>query len=667
MAVIGSIDYSVNARTADFERGMAGATASLDAFSAKLDELIVKAGLADAALNKLGGHIGSSSSTVRKVAKDVEQLELPLKGVATEALNVERDVSRATKVLSALGSAGSSVIRSMGDVNSSISKVANGAAQAAGGGIGALGGALSNIPIIGGILSGPFAALSGLIGALGESAEFTWPVLLVLAAAAVALAGATAFAGISVGVFAAALVGAAIIVGTTTVAVGGLFAVVGGGIGLLLGLGAASVLLANQAGTIDKQMAKATDTLKALGKEIGEDLTPAARVMLGIFNDLAPIAQSAIKPLADSFNTLLTAARPLLTTIGTEMITDFLRLSNIFLQLAGYVVAHPELVNFLQYLATQGIAAVQGLVTNLENLATWITAHQAMLQQTGTIFSDIGRFVQWLAGVLSDLATWFSTHWPQILAAVGFLRDEWSAFYTAVKPWLDTLIADIEHFAADKDALDGLGKAITAFRVVAEVAFNAVAAIIDTTIRVVQGLADVISYVFSTRMPDDVAAGINKVISAINAFVTNAGGALSVLGINIPVIGLVGGPGFAQNYQPHAAGGYFDTPHLGMVGEAGGEWVIPMTGGVNAVNMWAAAGRQLGLSGSYSTAAALSRQQAGAGGGDLLAEVKAMRSEITQLRKRSFGNVTVNAQGQGQVDTRKLVRDIDWWARTGAV
>lgn len=46
----------------------------------------------------------------------------------------------------------------------------------------------------------------------------------------------------------------------------------------------------------------------------------------------------------------------------------------------------------------------------------------------------------------------------------------------------------------------------------------------------------------------------------------------------------------------HAAGGYFDTPHLGMVAEAGvGEYIIPMDGSDRSIDMWKDAGQMLGV------------------------------------------------------------------------
>jgi hypothetical protein len=46
----------------------------------------------------------------------------------------------------------------------------------------------------------------------------------------------------------------------------------------------------------------------------------------------------------------------------------------------------------------------------------------------------------------------------------------------------------------------------------------------------------------------------------------------------------------------HADGGYFDQPHLGVVAEAGGEYIIPIDGSDRSRDMVADAGRMLGMS-----------------------------------------------------------------------
>lgn len=63
----------------------------------------------------------------------------------------------------------------------------------------------------------------------------------------------------------------------------------------------------------------------------------------------------------------------------------------------------------------------------------------------------------------------------------------------------------------------------------------------------------------------------------------------------VPYVGLVDSPDFTP-ITKHAAGGYFDEPHLGMVAEGGvGEYILPMDGSDRSVGMWQDAGRMLGI------------------------------------------------------------------------
>ena len=47
--------------------------------------------------------------------------------------------------------------------------------------------------------------------------------------------------------------------------------------------------------------------------------------------------------------------------------------------------------------------------------------------------------------------------------------------------------------------------------------------------------------------------------------------------------------------QPHATGGIFSQPHLGLVAEAGREAVIPLEDRVRGLPLWIEAGRELGM------------------------------------------------------------------------
>ena len=84
----------------------------------------------------------------------------------------------------------------------------------------------------------------------------------------------------------------------------------------------------------------------------------------------------------------------------------------------------------------------------------------------------------------------------------------------------------------------------------------------------------------------------------------------------------------------HADGGYFDRPHLGIVAESGGEYIIPMDGSRRSVDMWADAGRKLGMGGGQDARAA---QPAG------------IAQDAGQPAASSERTVNVNINGSGGI------------------
>lgn len=58
---------------------------------------------------------------------------------------------------------------------------------------------------------------------------------------------------------------------------------------------------------------------------------------------------------------------------------------------------------------------------------------------------------------------------------------------------------------------------------------------------------------------------------------------------------------YTNPVTPHASGGIFNTPHLGLLAEEGPEAYIPLDGSKNAVTIWEKAGQLLGMQGAQST------------------------------------------------------------------
>lgn len=88
----------------------------------------------------------------------------------------------------------------------------------------------------------------------------------------------------------------------------------------------------------------------------------------------------------------------------------------------------------------------------------------------------------------------------------------------------------------------------------------------------------------------------------------NASGNGTIPGTNVP--------------YPHATGGIFTTPHIGLVAEAGPEAIIPLNNTENAYNLWRQAGELLGME-------------------DKLSLSEAATTEITNQTNSSVGGATI--------------------------
>lgn len=99
-----------------------------------------------------------------------------------------------------------------------------------------------------------------------------------------------------------------------------------------------------------------------------------------------------------------------------------------------------------------------------------------------------------------------------------------------------------------------------------------------------------------------------------------------------------GGSGTATVYA-HASGGIFDTPHYGVLAEAGPEAYIPLDGSENAKSIWQQAGEMLGMFGDdkpiQTSPDTVSKADTGAGGGS-----KSISKEI---------NININGSGNLRV------------------
>ena len=117
-----------------------------------------------------------------------------------------------------------------------------------------------------------------------------------------------------------------------------------------------------------------------------------------------------------------------------------------------------------------------------------------------------------------------------------------------------------------------------------------------------QGVADKIRGVTIPAV-NDLASSLSKIATEIRSIVQAGDLTVDVKTTNTGVnVSRTAGGRNKSGWWPHAEGGIFSTPHLGLVAEAGREAIIPLEDKVRGIPLWKAAGEEMGLRfGSFTT------------------------------------------------------------------
>lgn len=153
----------------------------------------------------------------------------------------------------------------------------------------------------------------------------------------------------------------------------------------------------------------------------------------------------------------------------------------------------------------------------------------------------------------------------------------------------DISIDDSKLTSAVQEAIDGC-TANLSYESVTSAVGNGIASAIQATIGTIQEAVSSLYHKVGDAINKAFAAGFH---TSTNVTIT-ANYKLANPTANINFSG--GGTGTASvKASLHAEGGYFDQPHLGIVAEAGGEYIIPMDGSQRSKSMWMDAGQMLGI------------------------------------------------------------------------
>lgn len=145
---------------------------------------------------------------------------------------------------------------------------------------------------------------------------------------------------------------------------------------------------------------------------------------------------------------------------------------------------------------------------------------------------------------------------------------------------------------------------ITAGTVVAEEALSAAQSAITSSFGSTFEAAGQVN-VTLTKASDNIDAVYNQVGSEINSKFSHDYHTTANLHVSIHVDYSIANPTKTVTFSgagsgsgtihAHALGGYFDEPHIGLVAEAGAEYIIPMNGSNRSIEMWRDAGEMLGV------------------------------------------------------------------------
>lgn len=100
----------------------------------------------------------------------------------------------------------------------------------------------------------------------------------------------------------------------------------------------------------------------------------------------------------------------------------------------------------------------------------------------------------------------------------------------------------------------------------------------------------------------------------------------------------------------HADGGYFDSPHVGIVAEAGPEFIIPENGSEHAYGLWKAAGEQFGTLNDGPIQFAPSMYSDGA---------KNANEDVRETKATSNRTIDININGNGSITAGRGVSKDD--------
>ena len=343
--------------------------------------------------------------------------------------------------------------------------------------------------------------------------------------------------------------------------------------------------------------------LGAIGKAGGFGfgaISTAALPVIGIIAGIAAIAYVVIKNWdefkakgLEAFEKIKTAMKPVVDAIKTfiKAITDFWE------KHGETVIGVLETIgDFIKNVIMLAIDVVVAIITNGVNIVMGI------IQTLGAVFSlvfdtiktivqvfialfkgDFSGAAEIIKGFISRLGEHFSAIFDGIKSVISGLVQFWSDIFSGIFDFIFNFLGDLgerwgEVFIKAQEIVSNV---IDVVKSTIQGFFNKVKSIIS-------GIPGIFTTAFNA-VKDAVTGAINFIMGPINAVKDALGGIIG--GIKNAVTGT---KDLTDNIPDaaleHATGGIFKKPHLGWVGEAGGEGVIPYTR-PEGLGLWAEVGK----------------------------------------------------------------------------
>lgn len=243
------------------------------------------------------------------------------------------------------------------------------------------------------------------------------------------------------------------------------------------------------------------------------------------------------------------------------------------------------------------------LTSSFETAKNWLVSRWETLRSVLTI--DFSGFWDTLSSGFASVCNVIKDAWSGV---TGFIKDTWNTaadYVSGAWKWTkglfgyDTDAEDLQAQVQDITALNAMSEGFTQRVAEMTAAWQPFKASLgegfEQIYSLMQGVAD--------RIRSTVIPAVSELANALSRVATEISAIVQAGNLEIDVKAPAQAATYSRTlggrnrggYYPHATGGIFSQPHLGLVAEAGREAVIPLEDRTRGIPLWKAAGEEMGV------------------------------------------------------------------------